>query len=107
MNLADFGMLLGTISGGIAALGAARVHGVGWPVVFFILLGLVVGAATGIAGNKLSYAALARSGAPIGKGDTIRNYAFGFIYMLIPLFSMAVAASLAVLITVGILSLTQ
>jgi hypothetical protein len=107
LNLADLGMLLATVTGALAGLGAARQHGVGWPVVFFILLGLVVGAAIGIVGNKLSYAALARSSAPTGQHDTVRNYAFTFLYLLVPLLSMAIATGLTILLTVGILSVIQ
>src|SRR4051794_23662161 len=61
LNLADLGMLLATVVGAFAGVGAARERGVGWPVVLFVLLGLVVGAAIGIAGKKLSYAALTRT----------------------------------------------
>ncbi len=107
LNLADLGMLLATIVGAFAGVGAAREHGVGWPVVFFVLLGLVVGAAIGIAGNKLSYAALERSSSRTDQPDRVRNYVFGLLYMLIPLLSMAVAAGATILLTLGILSLTK
>ena len=107
LNLADLGMLLATVAGAFAGLGAAREHGVGLSVVFFALLGLAVGAAIGIAGNKLSYAALARSSAATGQRETVRNYAFGFLYMLIPVLSMAAAAGAVVLLTLGILSFAK
>lgn len=107
LNLADLGMLLATVVGAIAGAGAAREHGVGWPVVFFVLLGLVVGAGVGIAGNKISYAALARSSSRTDQPDTVRNSVFGFLYMLIPLLSMAVAAGVTIFLTLGILSLTK
>src|SRR5437660_2280644 len=96
LNLADFGMLLATVVGAFAGVGAARERGIGWPVMVFALLGLIVGAAIGIAGNKLSYAALSRCSAPTGQRETARNYAFALLYLLSPLLSMAAAAAATV-----------
>jgi hypothetical protein len=107
LNLAALGTLLATIAGALAGVGAARERGVGWPVVLFALLGLAVGAAIGIAGKKLSYAVLARSCAGTGQRETARNYAFRFLYTLIPVLSMAAAAGATVLLTLGILSFAK
>lgn len=105
LNWADLGMLLATVFGGsFSAVCAAREHGAGRPVVVFLLLGLVVGAAIGIAGNKLSCAALDRAIAPKGRRETARNHAFDLLYLLIPPLSIAVAAGSTMLLTLGILS---
>jgi hypothetical protein len=107
LNVADLGGLLAVIAGGLAGGGAAREHCVGWPVIFFVFLGLFVGFAVGVAGSKLAYTVLARSGVRQGQRETLGNAAFGCIYLLTPLLPMAVAAAATVGLTVAILSFTQ
>ncbi len=107
LNVADLGALLAIVAGGLAGVGAAREQGVGWPVVFFAFLGLLVGLAVGVGGSKLAYAALARASARHGQRDTLGNYAFGCFYMLTPLFSIAAASAATIGLTVVILSFTK
>lgn len=107
LNVADFGMLFAPVAGAVGAGSVTQEHGGGWLVVLLIVLGLFGGAAIGVFGNKLAYGVLARSSAPAGERETLRHYMFDLLYMLSPLFTMAVSAGAMFFLALGILSLAK
>ena len=106
LNLADLGSILGVIAGAMTGFGVAREMKPGWVVAtIFAVTGLLLGLVIALGISKLSYAALARSCPPHGKPATASTIAYGFLYAITPVISMAVASGATALVTFGILAL--
>lgn len=107
MTLAELGAVMTIIVGSFTGACAAHSEKAGWLTALFAIGGFLVGIAFALASMKLANAALNRSIQPVGQRDTARSIAFGLLYCITPLLSMAAAGATTVFLTIIILSFVR
>ncbi|MDB6006192.1 MAG: hypothetical protein JWR15_3179 [Prosthecobacter sp.] len=107
MNLAELGAVMTVLTSTIAGTAAALDQKAGWATVFFAVVGFVVGLVSALVVLKLAYRALSRTIPPPGRSGTVGSIASLAFYCLSPILSITAAATTTVLLTTGVLRLSN